>query len=143
LSSIYLLKIALNAMLLSPLNSTFCSPLFRRNKELMLPFKVTVASSDYTCFPTCKVKYYGYACFLSSPFSIVIVFVVPQFLHFTPKSDISQKAWGVRYLYSPHFLHYMKAMEDIFRLYFIKDDDADCTYTHRRIRLLHEKSEKK
>jgi hypothetical protein len=54
---------------------------------------------------------HDYTCFLSSPFSTVIVFIVPQSLHFTLRSLTFQKARGVRYLYSPHFLQYMKAIE--------------------------------
>jgi hypothetical protein len=38
--SIYLLRIAFNAIVLSALNSTFCPPLFLKNRALMLPFKV-------------------------------------------------------------------------------------------------------
>jgi hypothetical protein len=39
--NLYLLKIAFSATLLSPLNSTSCPPRFKRNRELMFPFKVT------------------------------------------------------------------------------------------------------
>ena len=34
----------------------------------------------------------AYTCFLSSPFSIVTVFIVPQFLHLTLRSLTFQKA---------------------------------------------------
>jgi hypothetical protein len=37
-----------------------------------------------------------YTSFLSCPFSKVIVFIVSHFSHFAPKSDIFQKACGVR-----------------------------------------------
>jgi hypothetical protein len=47
----------------------------------------------------------NYDCFLSSPSSNVIVFIVSHFSHFAPKSVIFQKAWGVRKFGSPHFLH--------------------------------------
>ena len=44
-----------------------------------------------------------YTCFLSSPFSSVIVFIALHFSHFAPKSDLFQKAWGVEF--EPHELY--------------------------------------
>ena len=42
---------------------------------------------------------------ISSSITMVIVFIVSHFSHLAPKSDIFQKACGVRKFGSPHFLH--------------------------------------
>ena len=54
--------------------------------------------------------------FLSSPLSRVIVFSVSHFSHFAPKSDMFQKACGVRKFGSPHFLHEYTTIGVITRL---------------------------
>ena len=59
--------------------------------------------------------------FLSSPFSRVIVFSVSHFSHFAPKSDMFQKACGVRKFSSPHFLHEYTTIKRIFGLYLFND----------------------
>jgi hypothetical protein len=62
-----------------------------------------VACSNMLGVKWCLLPYQ--TCFLSSPLTNVIVFIDLHFSHLAPKSDIFQKAWGVRKFGSPHFLH--------------------------------------